>query len=1035
MAVRSENIQVRIDFITDEGKQFAKAILDTQAFNKEIATSQAKLKEYQKQLQDTSLTEEKRATILQKVANEEQAVANNLAAIVRESQKVAGINLNNLTPAQLVARAKELEIAIRSIPTSAPEFKLLTGELTNVNTKLRDIRNQAKGIQDDGKANGGPGGILGSVVGRVAVFASVIGGIIATLQGVFSFVSTAIADFSAGEKADRALQSRIESTGGAAGRTLEQLKQQAGELQKVTLFPDDVTEKGQEILLTFTNIREEIFDRTIPLAQDLSTVFEQDLATSAVQLGKALNDPVKGISALQRVGITFSEDQKKLIESLVATGDVAAAQTVILNELEVQVGGAARAAAEAGLGPYELLRQRFDEVKEAVGGLILQGLSRLRPVIEQIIVFFEGLTEALVSGEQATGQYSTAINIVVRVLQLAGQLIEFQINLLQRAADQWTNFVDAVRQAPIIGTIVENFIITPLRLVYDAFLNLPATWAGVVAALKQGAENLYITFRNIVLQAEIFAKEIDLALTIRQDTKDRLTRELGDLRARQAAAQAGKSIGDAYTEARNKALGEGAKGAGAAAGSPAGPKSPFSIGGLSEEDLQKRRDNLLENELKAVEAAALRREIVAENARLKDELNETAYQNRLIEIKKQKLQEQLDVYRKFKQDETTEALKVQNELLRLEAETRRSGGIAPLQALGGQGIPGVSSQTAGGNRQQQVLDAGTAILEQHLRDKFARGLLLEEEYELAKLELKRQGLEMELEILRSATQPQVDEIRKREEEKAKVEEDLIQRRLDAAIRAEELKRNVAQAAFGATNDLVSATIELISLEEASRKKNASLIKNFQIGQVFASGVAEVAQIWEKAAAFGPLQAVIAGLQTTAAIFRTTTAIRKIEQLKFGGGGLLKAARGVLGVFGGRPHSQGGTKGYFDDGTQIEVERDEAFAVINKRNTPMLKFLSAVNSFGGNGVPFMRQGGMLRFAGGGLPDINTTPSASFVPGAAAAGSMESIERLNDVVTSLVVAVAQFPRSVKADVVYTDIEDVGSELNRIRNESAL
>jgi hypothetical protein len=77
----------------------------------------------------------------------------------------------------------------------------------------------------------------------------------------------------------------------------------------------------------------------------------------------------------------------------------------------------------------------------------------------------------------------------------------------------------------------------------------------------------------------------------------------------------------------------------------------------------------------------------------------------------------------------------------------------------------------------------------------------------------------------------------------------------------------------------------------------------------------------------------------------------IEKMAFGG-------TKQIGVFGGKPHSQGGTKGYFDDGTSIEVEKGELFAVVNKKNTAMINGLNNLNTYGGNGKSYFGQTGML-----------------------------------------------------------------------------
>lgn len=1034
MSTETKNVQVRIDFITDESRKFAGTILQTEKFNKELKTSQAELDKYRKDLAKVGNDETQRAIVLNKIADAEKKVAAAAASIAVESRKVSEIDLSRLTKGQVVERAKQLQLAMQHIPQSAPQFAELESELSRVNSHLGEMRARAKGIQDDGQKSGGQPGILGSVVGRVAVFTAVIAGIISTLQGLFNFVKTAITDFDAGAKADEALKSRIESTQGAAGRTFEDLKKQAGDLQKVTLFGDDNIQKGQELLLTFTNIRGEILDRTVPAMLDLSTVFGQDVSASAVQLGKALNDPVGGITALRRVGVTFSEDQQKMIASLVETGDVAGAQKVILEELERQVGGAAKAAAEAGLGPFQILRARFGEIKESIGQLLLQGLTRLRPALEGVIAFLEGLTESLISGEKATGKYADGINFTIGLLKfIAGaldlvyQALKFQVDIYTTIAGKIAEFIAAAQRIPIVAELI-NYVLTPLRLLYDAITNLPATWSGVVAAVKQGAENLYLIFQALVLRAQVFAKELDLSLSIRQDTKDRLTRELADLRSKQNAAAAGKSIGEAYTEARDAAIAA----ANASTSSPGGGKTfkkqGLTVGGVSDEEYAKRRDDLLENDLKAVEAAALRREVVLESARLKDEVNETEYQNRLLEIKEQKLKEQLEVYRKYKREESIEALKTQNELLRLQADTTRPD-VTPLSTIGIRGPAQVSSQNAGAGRNQQVLDLGKDAVLRALADKFEAALITEQEYEIQKLELKKRYLDMEIEQLRSATTPQTEEIRKREEQKAKIEEEIGKKRFENEQRLEELRRQNLQIGLQASQDFFSAIAESLAADEAARKKNASAIKAFQIGSVIASGIAEVAKIWEKAAAFGPLQAIVAVAQTAAAAFRTTTAVRKINATKF--------ARGTLkmGFFGGKTHAAGGTRGYFEDGTSVEVEKDEAFAVVNRKNAPMLRFLSAVNSYGGNGVPFFRKGGVMRFDTGGLPAINTTPVSNYTSASPVGQGIMEINGFLAAVKMFGQIVDQFPRVVQAQVSYLAIEQKAAELEKVRSDAAL
>lgn len=82
------------------------------------------------------------------------------------------------------------------------------------------------------------------------------------------------------------------------------------------------------------------------------------------------------------------------------------------------------------------------------------------------------------------------------------------------------------------------------------------------------------------------------------------------------------------------------------------------------------------------------------------------------------------------------------------------------------------------------------------------------------------------------------------------------------------------------------------------------------------------------------------------------------------GGIVKAARGArFGIFGGKSHANGGNKFVAEDGTVIETEKDELWAIVNKRSTNMLRQLSDLNQLGG-GVAFARGGIVDKYAGGG-----------------------------------------------------------------------
>lgn len=195
--------------------------------------------------------------------------------------------------------------------------------------------------------------------------------------------------------ANAKLAAALKATKGAAGLTYKELRTMAQELQKTTLFGDETTQMAQGIMLTFKSIGSEVFPKAISLAQDMSTVFGQDLRTSSLQLGKALEDPIRGITALGRAGVTFSKAERGVIKSLVESGDIMKAQGIILEALEGQVGGTAVAVAEAGLGPWESMKNTLGDVTEQIGAQLIPSMNRFAKYIIKISPIIQDVGSAV----------------------------------------------------------------------------------------------------------------------------------------------------------------------------------------------------------------------------------------------------------------------------------------------------------------------------------------------------------------------------------------------------------------------------------------------------------------------------------------------------------------------------------------------------------------------------------------------------------------------------------------------------------------
>lgn len=220
------------------------------------------------------------------------------------------------------------------------------------------------------------GGITGQILGAASAYVG--------FQGIVASTKA----YDTQMKAEAQLRASLESTQSIASKTFEELTATASRFQGLTLFGDEVIIQAQSQLLTFTNIWDETFDQATIAAMDMSTKLGTDLNSSILQVGKALNDPLKGITALSRAGVQFTKEQEENIKSLVGLGKTQEAQQIILNELQNQFGGSAEAAAKSGTGAWTQLMNTIGDIQEVFGGLIMDVGGEFLPLFQDAAALF-----------------------------------------------------------------------------------------------------------------------------------------------------------------------------------------------------------------------------------------------------------------------------------------------------------------------------------------------------------------------------------------------------------------------------------------------------------------------------------------------------------------------------------------------------------------------------------------------------------------------------------------------------------------------
>lgn len=268
--------------------------------------------------------------------------------------------------------------------------------------------------------------------------------------------------------AENQLEAAIRSTGNAAGYTAQQYKQMAGDLQNITNYGDEATLGAESLLLTFKSIGGEIFPRALKSILDVSTAMEQDLKTSTIQIGKALNEPVEGLAALRRVGIQFTDSQEKQIKTLVEAGNVTGAQVVILKELESQFGGSAEAAREAD-GGITAFSNAVGDLQEKIGLPILGSLSEN---FESLLTFAADNQIALDGMATSIGKLATvALDFVASgILDQIENIDPQAVERLAASMDDFAKAMSQFLQADISADL--NGLINTLTILVDTLTNL-----------------------------------------------------------------------------------------------------------------------------------------------------------------------------------------------------------------------------------------------------------------------------------------------------------------------------------------------------------------------------------------------------------------------------------------------------------------------------------------------------------------------------------------------------------------------------------
>lgn len=277
------------------------------------------------------------------------------------------------------------------------------GLLAGLNDTDRRLRETSAGFD---AAAGSAGGLRDIFLGGLGAEV-VAGALTSAMAAVSDFVGSALDHLGEVEQINAQTAAAIRSTGGAAGVTAEQVGELANSIESATGVSGEMIQQGENLLLTFTNIKNragegnDVFNKTTAIMADMSAALGTDAKGAALQLGKALNDPIQGVSALQRVGVSFTEGQKASIKAMQEHGNIAGAQKLILAELNKEFGGSAAAFGKTWPGILEKAGAAWENFGDALLGPLMPafkaGMATMADTVNALanVIGEKGLAGAL----------------------------------------------------------------------------------------------------------------------------------------------------------------------------------------------------------------------------------------------------------------------------------------------------------------------------------------------------------------------------------------------------------------------------------------------------------------------------------------------------------------------------------------------------------------------------------------------------------------------------------------------------------------
>lgn len=948
----------------------------------------------------------------------------NIQVVVTLDGSRAGTSLKELK-AEVRALSKELE----ALPADTEEFAKKLDELAKKEAALAKATDQVKAARAAARKDATESeGIFKSIwtstqtgfralTGDAKAMESVMGGLktsvkglagaflpLLAVQGAFDFITSSVSAFNESAEAAARLENALQGNTAA----IERMNAQAEQLSQQSLFDDDAITNAQAQLALYTDNADAI-ERLMPLIIDLSAAKGMDLKTATDQVGKALAGEAGELKAL---GLEFEKNAT-------AADRLAAVQAL----LQDKVGGAGKAAAESGTGPWTVLGNKFGNLMESIGGIVVSIGNALVPALTVVV---DAITPVVDAISTMVGWFSDATGAIG---DFYNGVIDYFTTTNEEVARDYRKMTDEQRaafeaNAASMGISMDE-IKAKVKELEEAEAAAAAetvrVWGQKYASMDVVSQKFYGTLLK-------FFGNSEETLTNIQIEAERVRAEQSQRAQAEARAEADKKQKEWYEKNKSRLEQQAREEIEAAR----------AIARLQAEVITNEKERELALlALKEQEALAGVRGTEDQQA-----------QQRLL-LQERYEQERLAIIKKYRDQENAAAVKA------AEEEARRVRELLELQDKEAAAMAAAEME-----RREQWLDDKLAALDA-AQDRERAAIQENVTWQFTtESELLRRMYEQEQQFLEqrilAISQSGLDEVAQRELINQAVEESdkrSAERRLeierDAASRRKEVMQATMQlgemaigqifAAEKANNEALKAeqlkqVDQFYAIRLAGAKGNAAATARVEREQAAARKRIEK-EAFDRQKEYSEKQALINGalaitriladvpkvdfgvataLQIAFAIATTTAQVADIRRQKFERGG----------VVGGPSHAQGGVKLVNSVTGQIEGEMEggEPYMILSKntyRNNRGVIDRLLHNSMYRDGAPIFERGGIF------TPNVPTIVGGAQNDTAALAAEMRALRA----------DVSRWNSVLRAYVVYQDMLDADDELSTIQSSTQL